>query len=424
MIVRFVKALLALCVIGSVLTGCDVESNYDEGGIGGSGLIIGRVTNAENLHIEGKSLSMRDSTIIRNSMTFSEETAQFHVGEYVIFSAESLPSSEVVRTIEYSAPVIGPVTQPTVSPNGFVVAGQRVQMTELVVFSGVSELSSLDVGEFVEISGYRDTDDVLHATRLVKLANNEINSNIRLVGPVRVLGRDSFMIGGATINTSTLAAGEGLSLQDLEEGVEVSVAARSSTESLIFDAIRLSSVKNYHLGEEGSQASIAGLSTDYTGLDQPFTINGIDVVITQSTILDNGTMPVAVSSINVNAADPLSGSTDFIVHGTVNTQGQLVATSLIFLPAAGLTEFSGTVDLIDESDSSLIVGGISVVVDAITLFANSDAGLDPQENAQNPEDDTISLVLSDLSVGDQVRVIGIQNTDSSIYARQLLRLQQ
>ncbi len=412
-----------VCIIFGILNGCQLSIDDSEGGIGGTGLIKGRVTTVETFRVEGEPVQVNDAVFVRNSRPFSGNHLGFQIGEYITISNRNLETTGRTRFVEYSAPVVGPISQLSSDTNELVVVGQTVVLTDLVIFANFSSIDDLELNKFIEVSGYRDVNDVLHATRLTLVPGTSEFSTIRLVGPVNVLGRQTLSIGGATIRLDSLPVDQHAVIESLSDGdiVVTSLKANRTTGATEFDAL---SVQAQTPLKGETVALLSGSLSGYSGLSQPFTVNGYSVRLTESTILDDGGLQLPLSTL---LNDPLVGITEITAIGTFDEQGQLIASRIIYLPIVNQIDIVGQIDSIDSASSSLTVNGIQINFSGITLFVtlSTAPGEDGGDDDARPAVDTVvgTGEIGDVfRPGEQVFIRGIQHSDSSIFARLIRRL--
>ena len=153
----------------------------DEGGIGGTGMIAGSVTNVADLQINGQRLSAESATILRNDEPQLNLQDAFAVGEYLTLETRVFNGVETVQSISYRSPVTGPVLAAASGEEADLqVLGQSVALDELAVLRGFSSVSELQDGDWIEVSGYRDG-DLTTATALVLLDDDDDEPQTRTV---------------------------------------------------------------------------------------------------------------------------------------------------------------------------------------------------------------------------------------------------
>jgi len=338
------------------------------------------------------------------------DSAQFNTGEYVSVSNRNI-DGESVREIQYSAPVVGPVSGTLDDSGEIVVLGQRVELSDLVVLKGIDSASELRIGDLVEISGYRVVDNRIVATRVSSLMQGSVDAPLRLTGFINTIDSSSsqFSINGASIDASTVDE-ESPDITELNLGDEVVVSAVLDTGATSLRALSVRRSIELNLGEPGDPALLAGAVTSYSSLQQPFNVRGFTVILTENSILDNGVIQRPVSSVSATETDPLRGLDEALVEGQINSQGAVTATRIIFAAAANRIDINGPIDGINVAQGSLSVNGIEVRVEDSTLFVD------------NAITDNPDLQLNDLSPGQSVLIRANRLDSLSAVARQIIRL--
>lgn len=398
--------LIAGCAL---LIGCQA-SREDEGGIGGTGLILGKVTSSEQLSIEGRSIRLDDARAIRNSEIVLSDAAQFNTGEYVSVSHRTV-DGETVREIRYSAPVVGPVSMMLNDQGEIGVAGQRVELSDLLVLNGIDSTTELRVGELVEVSGYRVVENRIVATRLNRLMESSASTPLRLTGSISSidLATGQIMINDARIDVSNLDA-DSPAIAGLSTGDQIVISAVLGSADVSLRALSLRDGIEINLGEAGDPALLTGAITNYISLRQPFDVRGFSVLLSESTILDDGITQRLVSSIFVTDTDPLSGLDEMSVEGQIDGVGSVLATRVVFAAVENRIDINGPIDGINVSQGSMSVNGIEVRVKDSTLFVDNSV-------AQKPD-----LQLIDLDLGQSVLIRANRLDSLSAEARQIIRL--
>jgi hypothetical protein len=204
------------------------------------------------------------------------------------------------KRIKYADDVQGPVEGITIIPavpsGTFTVLGQTIKVDALTVFSGTTEFAGLAGGQIVEVSGLREANGEIRATRVeVKTGTTEVE----LKGVVSSLNNPpgTFTIGATTVNYSGLPGGVLPSVVISGVCVEVKGTANGSgitaTSIEIDDSCSLSGAKN---GEEvETEGFVTGLPGD------TFNVNGVAVSVASmpDSGYENGTKTNLVNNVRV-----------------------------------------------------------------------------------------------------------------------------
>ena len=167
-LVSLISILLALngCT-GGARTYLAVDDDEDYG-IGGTGLqaqnigsegigIIGEITGFGSIFVNGFEVENDDATIISvNGRKVSKH--EFEIGEVVeVLTPDERPLTNAVL-INVRHEVIGPVSEIDRTRNRFTILNQEVLVENLP--------ANVETGAFLAVSGFRDGDGQIHATRI------------------------------------------------------------------------------------------------------------------------------------------------------------------------------------------------------------------------------------------------------------------
>jgi len=170
---------LALCL----LSACSGDAtNLAEGGIGGSGFTIGPISAFGSIYVNGVKYDTQHAQISVNGNSASAD--QLRVGMMVTVEGTQEGSSGVAQAISFAEDVRGQVT--ALFEDGLMLAGQRIEIDERTLFDGVSDLSAIQIGNLLSVSGLQSDDGALLATFIEYLAATESQTPD---APVRVRGR-------------------------------------------------------------------------------------------------------------------------------------------------------------------------------------------------------------------------------------------
>jgi hypothetical protein len=167
----------------------------------------------------------------------------------------------------------------SLAPDGFTVAGQVVRVStdpaSPTFFEGVSGLSGLAIGDFVEVHGKRDANDTIVATRVERKDGSGLVA-IRVVGTVQNLAADAstFEIGGLVVRrdgaTRLLPTGAALA-----NGLRVAVWSDAAIVGNTL-AAKTIVVRRHHLVDD-DRARVGGPIRALDFAAKTFRIDGIEV---------------------------------------------------------------------------------------------------------------------------------------------------
>jgi Domain of unknown function (DUF5666) len=176
--------------------------------------------------------------------------------------------------------------------NKLVVLGQTVLVDSLTVIedraqSSAIALSTLAVGQFVEVSGLVDANGEILATRIERKTGFVAGvTEVEVRGTLSGLNTNArtFALGALTVNFSTATV-----VGSLSNGVFVQVRGTQTAPGSIVTATRVTVEDPTVGGAAGTEIEIEGFVTAFTSATV-FSVNGQAVTTTTQTVFENGTI--------------------------------------------------------------------------------------------------------------------------------------
>ncbi|EAT12960.1 hypothetical protein HF888_01090 [Bermanella marisrubri] len=366
-------ALLSAC--GGSSTDVVTKDRAVQGTIDGFGSVI-----VDGVHYQSTSTEFEiDDTAGAES--------QLRVGQVVTVVGKDDGTEGVATRIIYDADIKGQVTAVNNQTGELEVLGQAVITNEMTVFSDL-DLATIQVGQMVELSGYRDGTGQLIATFIE--AETDTESEIK--GTVANLdsANKTFSIEGLSIDYSSVASLE-LDEAELRNGMLVEVEGSVEAGVLVANEIEQEDIR---------QESEAGVEVDISGYISALDLEANTMVVANTTVSFNGDTEfddADMSQLDLNL---------FVsVEGEFNSEGQLVAEEIEFADSVSV-ELEGPVTGV--SGNTVTVMGIDIQVDTRTRI-------------KDDRDDVQYFSAADISVDDYVEVRLTQNADGSYRALRLER---
>ncbi len=198
----FTKQLIALITVAATgLAACGGAGQSDSiTATDTKGTALGTVSGFGSIIVDGTRYNDEQATITTENaagVTTEASLDDVALGMQVEVSATGDNANEVV----IHTTVIGPIE--SLSSNGFIAAGQQIQVDGDTYFVGASGVSDLSVGDMVGVHGVRDSNDVIQADR-VRLRAPDADRLIRIVGVIRDLDAtaQTFRLGQLTVDYS------------------------------------------------------------------------------------------------------------------------------------------------------------------------------------------------------------------------------
>ena len=378
---------LALLLGAAALAGCS-------GGGSGSGggrpqaqntTTVGVITGFGSVHVNGVRYRTTNSTeIMMNGAPAAESTLE--VGQVVMVkgSLDSDGREGEAHSIHMDAEVTGPVD--SVGTDQLVVLGQTVLTDADTVFGRnmtPADLTSVQVGDVLEVSGFRDADGAIVAS-FIELA--EANEPYRVHGTVASLDAtaSTFMIGDLVVDYSSAQLSDFSSGAPMDgDVVRVKGTSLGAAGELVATRVALATKEGegeWHEGHEGDDGDVdlQGLVTAFTS-STDFEVAGQAVTTTADTRYVFGTESMLALDVQVE------------IDGSLDANGVLVARKIEFRGAQGV-KISGSVDSV--APDQLVVLGVLIQTDMLTRFRDDSSA------------DVRMFSAADIQAGDYVEVSG------------------
>ena len=372
--------------------------NIADGGIGGTGITFGRITNFGSIIVNGVRFDVDNASFIRDGVPSAGQT-EFSIGEYIAVKGviNAGGTTGVATEVTFTDILEGTVTVSSIDNVTLEILGQKVNTDALTVFIGFNTLNDLSVGNITEVSGVKDANGLITATS-IKLKETrfvEGTSENELKGTLSNLDvvNQSFDIGNIQVqfNTATM---EGFNGQPLQNGQFVEVKSDTNISGNVFIATRIELDDEYQAISANTKAEVEGLITRFASLTD-FDVNGLISTTTSATEYKNG------------SATNLALNSFVEVEGFVNAAGILIANEISFKDSESSVELNGLIQSTNLANNEIEVANQVVVIDSSTLM------IDTRDQPIFP------LRFSDLMIGNRVEIRGIPSTNGKILATRL-----
>lgn len=385
---RAILAALAVVIAGGVLGG---------GGATGTGyLALGRLTDFGSIFVNGIEFFTNTANISINGVQ-SRPESDLRVGMVltVTGSLDGSGKTGTASSVVYQADALGLIdSAPVLDGTGggqFDVLGQTISADGSTVFAGFLTLSDLRLGDFVEVSGFRNANGVF-ASRIERKSSGP---TVQVQGVVANLAGNTFTIGSLTVDF-TVAQINNLPPGGLQNGITV-VASGPSPVNNVLQATSLQGASQNL--QNVSNASLTGVVANLVP-GSSMTVNGQFIAIASNTQFVNG-----------NASNLANGA--FVKVDVVIKSNTVVATKIEFTSLSGSpsTVESDVTATGPTSFELLGPGGVNITVDSKTNWQD-------KSNARvNP------MSLAAVNVGDHMQVQGSQVSGNTLYGSRVVRTQ-
>ena len=198
-------------------------------GIGGTG-IVGTITGFASILVNGLEVDFDPSTPIAGSFG-PMATGDLRVGQVVAIEARQSGGRLQADAIELIHEVSGPITRVDPATGTIEILGQTVTRPAGNALAGAGDLALQDLapGQWVEVSGLRDADGAIVASRIDA---RQAGGPVALRGIARDVAPDRFRVGGLPVVSRR-------ALPAFETGRAVLVTGRLSDRGLEPDRLRV-----------------------------------------------------------------------------------------------------------------------------------------------------------------------------------------
>lgn len=263
--------LFSLSVAGLAVLSCGGgEDTQASGGIGGTGVTMGMVTDYGSIFVNGVEIHTGSADVfVENEFNGTGDQAvldHLPIGQVVVVHGTLADDTGIADTIEAYHRVRGPL-QSVTSIDGatamLIVLGQTVYVDHLTHWIGVS-LDTLAIDQLLQITGLVDDRGAIYAGHVALIAPQAMpDAQVALKGRVQSLNetQNTFQINALVVDYSLAQS----ILDNLSNDQEVAVHGLLEGETLtaqtvtLFDSETFDSVENF---------SLEGFVTDIKGFHQ------------------------------------------------------------------------------------------------------------------------------------------------------------
>jgi hypothetical protein len=385
-------ALALVMALGVVSCGGDLVAGIQGSGspLANGASAVGPVSGFGSIFLDGIEYSTSAAQIRIDDQAATE--SQLRVGQIVSLKG-SVNADGVTGNateVSFTADLRGPITQIDASGATFVVLKQTVRVSDATLFDDrlqPNDLSGLQVGAVVEVSGFADSTGAFVASRI----DPAMGSSALQVGGM-VQGLDTlahtFQINALTVDYSSVAP-----TGTLANGVPVNVQGTSLSGAGVLIASRVR-VLTVFAGAANDRGQLEGIVTKFT--------SAADFEVAGQRVITDANTELVARGATIALDVPVK------VRGAFNAAGVLVASRVEIKPRS-LSVVRGLVDSVSAAANTLTVLGVAVTVSAATEFED--------KSSQHLR----SFALADVRTGDYVEVRGTPGANAGLDATVLER---
>ena len=270
-------------------------------------LSIGRVTNTNSITVNGTRYDINRAAITFDGVTVDGNA--LNNGMIVEINADTLENNNTANSVAYEKTLIGSIDFKT--PNTLQVMGQTVIIDDRTIFNH-SSLASLDVNQIIEVSGYRNHNDEVHASFITP---DDHHNEFKAIGIIDSIDAENFSLtmGDLTVDYQTAhidtapVIGHPIIVQGLPDNYQPTPPHLIAN---LIISVPTDIRPHQHI-------ELEGIVTDFNSISH-FTINHIIINATQTNTFEGG------NRSNIKPGTLLEA------EGTMNSDNHLIATRIIF----------------------------------------------------------------------------------------------
>lgn len=274
-------------------------------GTGGTGsFAVGTISGFGSIIVNGVRYDDSSASIVDDDDS-SSSSSSLAIGQVVEIrgSVNSDGVTGTASSIAYYAALKGPVTAVNVGAGTVTVFGQVVNVTATTLFTEVSGLAALAVGNVVEVYGLPAAGGAITATRIEREATSiaAFSGDFRIRGLVSSLVATSpgqrFSVGSVTVQTDNATQIEGT----IANGVFVRVRLNKTVAMDGSYLAKRVKVKNRVYESGVNKAEVQGLISGYTSPSAEFKVNGYPAQLGTSVTYERGAVGDLADDVRIEA---------------------------------------------------------------------------------------------------------------------------
>jgi hypothetical protein len=351
-----------------------------EGGIGGTGVTMGRVSGFGSLFVNGVEFDTSSSTFVYEEDRVGDQSG-IRVGMVVRITGEDDGVTGLAEIVEYASLFEGTLSTNSIASNetgSLLAMGQNVTVDADTVYddggTGIL-LSMLPPSAIIEVSGFTDGNGNILATRIEVKQQQYSGETLDVKALVSNLdsANKTFMLGSLNIDYSALELPDGIT-----DGIYVEARGTLQNDVLIAGDVQLEDGGDLVIATDGEEAELEGLVTGILSSDNTlFYVNGQLVSVNGDTSFESDS---SASSLTIGQPLEVAG----VMEGTT-----LVAAKVeLKVLSSQKEELEGVPTAVDASAGTLELLGQTIRVSSSTIF---------EDDLEDGQDDSQTFNLSSLT---------------------------
>jgi hypothetical protein len=348
--------VLGVSSIGLYSCGGTGGNQVADGGIGGTGITQGRVTNFGSIFVNGIEFNTDNANFIVNDLEATQ--SDLAIGMVVSINGDSDASNATGNAvyITYDSLIEGVVTGNNITNTGALeVMNQTVSVNDDTVYVNRIDntpLENLPLNSEVEISGFTNGSGTILATRIEVTSLAWSGGKLEISGVINALSGNQFQIGGLTIDASSIETIP-------SEGTFVEVEGdRFIGDLFVANAIEIEGDGDQIVAKDGHEVEIEGQITQTLNAQDLFALNG--------QVIDASSTPLS------GAIDQLTEGRIAKVKGIMNSDILLAESIELSVLSSVRGEISGLLgaNSIDFNAGTVTLLGKTIIINNSTILEN------------------------------------------------------
>ncbi|MGM0429854.1 MAG: DUF5666 domain-containing protein [Pseudomonadota bacterium] len=409
---RFKQSILVLAISGA-LTACgggssdstddntSGENNNDDTSTTTTTTTVvseGVITGFGSVYVNGQRYRSENAEIAVGNSPAADE-AQLKVGMVVTVAASASDAGEDpdAQQIRYEEHLQGPVSFIDREAEQIEVLSQTILFDDLTEFED-TDIDTLAVGDFIEVSGYINDNDNFYAT-LIELETDE--TEIKLKGEIANLDTNAqtFTLSELTVDYSS-SEFDDMTADDLADGLFVKVEGEQyDNDTQTLTATSVENKEDNDIDDDAEEVTIAGIVKDYDSDAGSFIVNRYEFVVNDQTEFEDGSLDTLANGIVVKVEAQVEGD-------------ELIAEEIEFKAKDARSKSEGQVTDINAENETFVVND--------TTF-----GITPETQYEDESDlDERNFTFDDIALNDWLKVISRQDDQGNTVALKVKRIDQ
>ncbi|MCU7891913.1 MAG: hypothetical protein KZQ78_10005 [Candidatus Thiodiazotropha sp. (ex Ustalcina ferruginea)] len=363
-------------------------SQVADGGIGGTGVSMGRVTGFGSIFVNGIEFETDNASFTVNDVNGTQSDIAIGMVVRINGSSDQTTATGSAESVEYDSLIEGLIQSNDIT---LTIMDQVITIDADTVYENSFDatlLADLPINREVEVSGFTDGNGAILATRIEVKSLAWAGDELEVSGVVSAITGNQFRIGSLTIDASN-------ALPIPPEGTFVEVEGNSfSGTTFIADSIKIEGNRNSVAADDGKEVEIEGQITAALDASDHFTLNG-QVVDASST--------------------PLSGATSQLTVGRVaEVEGVMNGDVLL----AEEIKLQATASERGEIGGILGIGNVNISAGTVTLLGRT-IRVDNSTIMESDREDESTFILSQLISSDYLEAKVYPDSNGMLVASKL-----